>query len=166
MLIGRQWISDHIPHKGNMLLLDCVERWDDEQILCIASSHRSASNPLRLGGRLGAVCSVEYAAQAMAVHDALVRKKGGDGPQVAGAGYIASVRELCMEITRLDDIDGDLAVSATRLAAHSSLFYSFVISTDRRMLVKGRIIIFVEPDALENRQSPESVAAKQEAPDV
>ncbi|MDA8153659.1 MULTISPECIES: 3-hydroxylacyl-ACP dehydratase [Acidithiobacillus] len=143
MSIGRQWISDHIPHKGNMLLLDCVERWDDEQILCVASSHRSTSNPLRAGGRLGAICGVEYAAQAMAVHDALVRTKEGGEPQRSGAGYLASVRELCMEITRLDDIEGDLAVSATRLAAHSSLLYSFVISTDRRMLVKGRIIIFV-----------------------
>lgn len=166
MSVGRQWISDHIPHKGNMLLLDCVERWDDEQILCVASSHRSTSNPLRAGGRLGAVCSVEYAAQAMAAHDALVRAKEGDEPQRAGAGYIASVRELCMEITRLDDIEGDLAVSATRLAAHSSLLYSFVISTDRRMLVKGRIIIFVEPDALQSSQAPESLAAQQEASDV
>ncbi|MHB8237617.1 MAG: 3-hydroxylacyl-ACP dehydratase [Acidithiobacillus ferrivorans] len=152
MSIGRQWISDHLPHKGNMLLLDCVERWDDEQILCVASSHRSASNPLRMAGRLGAICAVEYAAQAMAVHDALVRTEEGGEPQRTGAGYLASVRELCLEITRLDDIEGDLAVSATRLAAHSSLLYNFAISADRRILVKGRIIIFV--------------AVQQEAPDV
>ncbi|MHB1280164.1 MAG: 3-hydroxylacyl-ACP dehydratase [Acidithiobacillus sp.] len=148
MLIGRQWISNHIPHQGNMLLLDYVERWDDEQILCVASSHRSASNPLRVGGRLGVVCGVEYAAQAMAVHDALVRVQGGDEPHSAGAGYIASVRELCTEAMRLDDIEGDLAVSATKLAAYSSLLYSFVISTDRRVLAKGRVTIFVDSDAL------------------
>ena len=45
-------------------------------------------NPLASGGRLDAVCGVEYAAQAMAVHGGLTAV-----PRAApAAGYLASVR--------------------------------------------------------------------------
>ena len=55
-----------------MCLLDCVETWDEERIHCRASSHRAMDNPLRVCERLGTACGIEYAAQAMAVHGALL----------------------------------------------------------------------------------------------
>ena len=70
--LDRAWIASHIPHQGSMCLLDYVEAWDRERIRCRASSHRAADNPLRAYGRLGAACGIEYAAQAMAVHGALL----------------------------------------------------------------------------------------------
>ena len=46
--------------------------WNAERISCVSRSHRAADNPLRAGGRLGIACGIEYAAQAMAVHGALI----------------------------------------------------------------------------------------------
>ena len=40
-------------------------------IECTASTHRAPGNPLAANGRLEAVCGVEYASQAMALHGAL-----------------------------------------------------------------------------------------------
>src|SRR5262250_1492609 len=72
MPLDHAWIEQHIPHKGRMCLLDEVLSWDAARIRCRSGSHRAADNPLRAHGRLGAACGIEYAAQAMAVHGALV----------------------------------------------------------------------------------------------
>src|SRR6059058_3338196 len=72
MPLDRQWIEQHIAHKGRMCLLDEVLSWDAARIRCRSATHRSADNPLRLHGRLGGACGIEYAAQAMAVHGALI----------------------------------------------------------------------------------------------
>src|SRR5213075_1172850 len=65
-------IARRIPHQGSMCLLDRVLEWDAEHIRCEATGHSQPDHPLRAHGRLGAACGVEYAAQAMAVHGALV----------------------------------------------------------------------------------------------
>ena len=75
--LDRRWIAAHIPHQGPMCLLEEVLTWDAARVRCRATSHRLASNPLRAGGRLGAVCGVEYAGQAMAVHGAIVAAMSG-----------------------------------------------------------------------------------------
>ena len=82
MPLDHQWIEQHIPHKGRMCLLDAVLSWDATRIRCRSTTHRTPDNPLRAHGRLGAACGIEYAAQAMAVHGALVASSAplaGDG---------------------------------------------------------------------------------------
>ena len=70
-LLDKAAIAALIPHAGAMCLLDAVLAWDATTIACVASSHRSPANPLAGERRLDAVCGVEYAAQAMAVHGGL-----------------------------------------------------------------------------------------------
>ncbi len=55
-----------------MCLLDAVRDWSAEAITCTATSHTDPANPLRADGRLGAANGIEYAAQAMAIHGALL----------------------------------------------------------------------------------------------
>src|SRR2546430_8967757 len=93
MPLDRQWIEQHIPHKGRMCLLDEVLSWDAARIRCRSATHRSPDNPLRLHGRLGAACGIEYAAQAMAVHGALV---------AASAALASTVSSRERKSTRLD----------------------------------------------------------------
>ena len=82
--LDHAWIAAHIPHQGSMCLLDAVLRWDTQHVACSATSHGDPSNPLRQFGRLGAACGIEYAAQAMAVHGALLAEHGrGPGPSHA-----------------------------------------------------------------------------------
>ncbi len=137
--LDRRWIERHIPHQGRMCLLDAVIAWDLGQIRCRASSQRLADNPLRAHGRLGAICAVEYAGQAMAVHGAIVASLTGTR---APPGYLASVRNLLLRVARLDDLTEDLLVSARRVAGdEASALYEFALSAGERTLVTGRASI-------------------------
>ncbi|MDD3577131.1 MAG: 3-hydroxylacyl-ACP dehydratase, partial [Halothiobacillus sp.] len=70
--LDHQEIAARIPHQGSMCLLDRVIDWDEQKIECSAISHQAMDNPLRRNNRLGAAIGIEYAAQAMAVHGALL----------------------------------------------------------------------------------------------
>src|SRR5271156_1476932 len=99
-----------------MCLLDEVLSWDATRIRCRSASHRTGDNPLRSHGRLGAACGIEYAAQAMAVHGALVSASAPLASvletQIRGSirgtriGYLASVRNVTFQVARLDDLSG------------------------------------------------------------
>jgi predicted hotdog family 3-hydroxylacyl-ACP dehydratase len=123
-----------------MCLLDEVLTWDAARIRCRARSHRLPDNPLRAHGRLGAACGIEYAAQAMAVHGAIMAAIAGTP---AAVGYLASVRNLVLGVSRLDDLEADLIASARRLASdEGSALYEFALSCLGRELVSGRVGIF------------------------
>jgi predicted hotdog family 3-hydroxylacyl-ACP dehydratase len=93
MRLDRAWIEGHIPHKGRMCLLEDVIGWDAERISCRSGTHRAADHPLRAHGRLGIACGIEYAAQAMAVHGALVAGALDNGLiAVADAGDASAPR--------------------------------------------------------------------------
>ena len=131
-----------IPHHGTMCLLDTVERWDDTTLVCTTASHRDATNPLRRDNQLEAICGLEYAAQAMAVHVGLLEQRKG---RRLGMGYLGGVKNLTLQATRLDDVKGDLTVQATRLVGEGGSFiYVFRLSADRQELLDGRASIFLK----------------------
>jgi predicted hotdog family 3-hydroxylacyl-ACP dehydratase len=138
----RDWIAAHIPHRGSMCLLDEVLSWDDEGVRCRSSSHRRDDNPLRAHGKLGAACGIEYAAQAMAVHGALIASRSGDR---AAPGMLASVRNVQLLVERLDDITADLIAAVHRLAGDAaSALYEFDLvaqGSHPRTLLQGRAAI-------------------------
>lgn len=140
MRLDRHWIASQIPHQGLMHLLDSVSQWDENEIVCIASSHRSKNLPLRQHGRLGAVCGVEYAAQAMAVHGALLSTTKNEGSRPA-PGYLISVRDVYLKVSRLDDIAGNLTITAQKIAENGALLYQFVVSSQESKLLHGRAAI-------------------------
>jgi predicted hotdog family 3-hydroxylacyl-ACP dehydratase len=136
-------IAGLVPHAGSMCLLGRVLGWDADTIRCSASSHRDTGNPLRRGGLLPAVCGVEYALQAMAVHGALT---GAEGPQPPG--YLASLRNLTLGAARLDDLEDDLQVEASALAREARSFvYSFQVSGGSRVLLSGQAAIILPQEA-------------------
>jgi len=144
--LDHAWIARHIPHQGSMCLLDCVEAWDRQRIQCRASSHRAADNPLRAYGRLGAACGIEYAAQAMAVHGALLASPDSTRARV---GYLASVRGTQLHVSRLDDIAADLEVAATCITRNeNTILYQFSVSAEGRLLLEGRATVVLDADAL------------------
>ena len=144
--LDHAWIARHIPHQGRMCLLDRVESWDSERIECRANSHRAIDNPLRAYGRLGAACGIEYAAQAMAVHGALLVP-----PETAAArvGYLVSVRGAQLRVSRLDDISADLVVEATCITrSENNILYQFSVSAAGRLLLDGRAAVVLDAEAL------------------
>lgn len=129
-----------------MCLLDHVATWDQQRIQCRASSHRAAANPLRADGRLGAACGIEYAAQAMAVHGALLAPPDRTSPRV---GYLVSVRGTRLHVPRLDDIAADLLVEATCIThSENNILYQFSVSAAGRLLLEGRAAVVVDADVL------------------
>jgi predicted hotdog family 3-hydroxylacyl-ACP dehydratase len=133
-------IARLIPHAGAMCLLEELTAWDETSIRCRAVSHRDPDNPLRDGGRLAAVCGVEYAAQAMAVHGGLAA--GGKRP---AAGYLASVRDLTCHVGRLDDLAEDLIIEAEKLMGEgSSVIYGFKVFAGDRELLSGRAAVVID----------------------
>jgi len=134
------WIAAHIPHHGSMCLLDHVVGHDAQRVRCIARSHRASDNPLRSHGRLAAACGIEYAAQAMAVHGALL----ADGTEPR-PGFLASVRSAMLHVGRLDDIAQDLEVEALRVTGDSgTVLYDFTLRAGDRLLIEGRAAIVLD----------------------
>lgn len=143
-------IARRIPHQGSMCLLERVSAWDSGQIRCQASSHRASDNPLRAHGRLGAACGIEYAAQAMAVHGALLAESGaGAASQGPTLGYLASVRGVTLHVDRLDDLSDALSIHAERLSGDSTtILYSFTVHAGRRLLLGGRAAVILDVQGL------------------
>lgn len=140
MLMTREQLEALIPHAGTMCLLDGVLSWDRNRIRCVARSHRDTDNPLRHAGRLAALCGVEYASQAMAVHGGLTA--GGERP---AAGYLASLRDLACHVARLDDIAEDLVIDAENLTGEGSrVIYAFTLSAGGRDLLSGRAAVVID----------------------
>ncbi len=145
MPLDHAWLLARLPHQGSMCLLDAVSDWDTQHIRCIATSHRDAANPLRAHDRLGAACGIEYAAQAMAAHGALLAAADG-APR---AGYLASVRSVDLHVMRLDDIAADLDVEAERLSGDgNTILYGFRVSAAGRALLSGRAAVVMDADKL------------------
>jgi len=144
--LDHAWLLAHLPHQGSMCLLDTVTDWDAQRIRCTASSHRQSDNPLRAHDRLGAACGIEYAAQAMAAHGALLATPG-EAPRV---GYLTSVRGVDFQVARLDDIATDLSVEAERLSGDdNTILYGFSVATGERLLLSGRATVVLDAAKLD-----------------
>jgi predicted hotdog family 3-hydroxylacyl-ACP dehydratase len=142
MLIGKPEIARLIPHAGDMCLLDGVLSRDEAQICCITETHLWPDNPLRRDLRLGILCGIEYAAQAMALHAALAV----DGSAPPRRGYLASLRGVSCRDDRLDLLPGPLIVEAKRLVGDAGrMIYAFALRHENRVLLDGRAAVVLEP---------------------
>ena len=144
-VIDHAGIAARIPHHGSMCLLDTVQSWSEAAIECRAVSHTDPTNPLRSHDQLGAAHGIEYAAQAMAVHGALLA--GTEGPP--RQGYLTSVRGVTLHVDRLDDLPGALAVRAERVSGDANhVLYRFAVHHGDRCLLEGRAAVVLDADAL------------------
>ncbi len=149
-MLNRDWISRRIPHQGTMCLLDRVVDWSENHIACAAISHTDPANPLGAEGRLGAANGIEYAAQAMAIHGALLAKVD-DPPR---QGYLTSVRSVSLHVARLDDLPGELDVRAERLSGDgNNILYQFSLHHAGRCLLEGRAAVVLDAAAVHGEKS-------------
>jgi predicted hotdog family 3-hydroxylacyl-ACP dehydratase len=143
MLIGQSEIRALIPHAGDMCLLAGVTRWDATQITCIAQSHRDTGNPLARDGKVGALCGIEFAAQAMAVHGGLTGLVG----RRPRAGLLVSVRDVVAKVEYLSDYSEDIQIDAEQLMSEQdSVCYSFALRAGETELLQGRATVVLDAD--------------------
>ena len=161
--LDRDGIAALIPHRGAMCLLARLEAWDAQRIVCAASNHRDTGHPLRTRSGLLAPCAIEYAAQAMALHGALIGQATGTPATPATPGYLASARGVRLHVLRLDDLalEGlvaadaadaadpcagrardELRIEATRQAGDArQILYAFTVSHAGRPVADGRAAV-------------------------
>lgn len=134
-------IANLLPHSDNMVLLDAVLENDTDTIHCLARRHHAADNPLRIDGRLPAWCGIEYAAQAMAVHQGLCANNAA--PPVRG--FLAVVRDVEMAPIDLDGLPGELHIHAEKIIAENGRsLYRFHLSSQGQTLLSGRAAVVLQ----------------------
>jgi predicted hotdog family 3-hydroxylacyl-ACP dehydratase len=139
-LPDQAWIAARIPHAGRMCLLERVLAWDSSRIHCLATSHADSDHPLVHAGTLGMANGIEYAAQAMAVHGALLA--GRD--TAPAAGFLTSVRDVQWEGARLDTVGPELQVHAERLSGDAhTILYGFRLEAQGRTVLSGRASVML-----------------------
>ncbi len=128
-----------------MCLLDEVIDWDAEHIRCRTHTHRELDNPLRSQDCLGIACGIEYAAQAMALHGVLSGGAGEGMKSRPELGFLASVRDVRLFASRLDDIESELICTASLLAGDEfTALYEFAVREDRGILLTGRASVVLD----------------------
>ena len=125
-----------LPQKEAMCLLDAVESWDATRIVCASARHADRANPLREDGRLSPLAGIEFAAQAMAAHGALMAQ----GRPVDG--WLARVRDCVVSCERMDTLPSPLRIEAERVAGgEQALSYRFTISAGGVVVLQGSALI-------------------------
>ncbi len=143
MLASKAEIARVIPHTGSMCLLDGVLECDAQRIRCVSGTHRATDNPMRSGNVLLALCGIEYAAQAMAVHGAWDAKY----EQKPRAGYLAALRDVTCDRMRLDDLSDDLIIDAEKaMGDEARVIYQFTIRAGDNKIMSGRATVVLDAD--------------------
>lgn len=143
-MLEKTQIQTLLPHQGPMFLLDRVIRYDREEILCRASSHGDAGNPLRRQGVLPIEAGIEYAAQAAGVHGGLLNRDTNPSatPQ---RGYLAVLTGVEWRVERLDDLSEPLFIQARRVAVTpGGRLYKFRVAHAEVDILWGELVIALE----------------------
>jgi len=89
-------ISELVPHRGPMSLLDSVRRWEEGAITCEASIR--PDHPFLDGGVVDVLVAVELVAQAVAAYAGQRDRLAGKRPRI---GFLVSCREASFEVESL-----------------------------------------------------------------
>ncbi len=146
-LLDHAAIAARIPHAGRMCLLDRVIAWDEDGIVCESDGHRTddrdrrrdGPHPLARDGALPATAAIEYAAQAMALHGALIGERaataagaavdepaGGFIGREPARGFLAGLRSVRLGCRWIPSSGPSLTIRARRFAGDSvQVLYDF-----------------------------------------
>lgn len=138
-MIKHDELCSLIPHSFDMCLLDRVESWDENNIVCYSHSHLLPANPLRREENLSSINLLEYAAQAMAVHGGLHDRE--QGKQMT-EGYLAALRDVKIALCNIDKKETELRIEATKILSQGgNMIYSFNVLADTTELASGRATV-------------------------
>lgn len=134
MKVDRAGIERLVPHADAMCLLDAVDDWEPSWIACTSGAPTTA-HPLARDGHVPAIVAVEYAAQATAVHGALL--EGGDRSR---AGLLATLVDVRLGASTLPA--APLAIRAELLSrSPAGCLYRFEVHAVQRPIASGRLMV-------------------------
>lgn len=137
MSLNREQIAALIPHGSAMCMLDEVVAWDSEQIHCRSTGFASPDNPLFERDQLPSVLLIEYAAQAAAIHSALL----APATEVARSAYIGAVKQLEL-VKPLSDNQAAIDIEAICLLNNNGgAIYAVVAQQRGEVLMRSQLIL-------------------------
>lgn len=144
--MNKSQICQLLPHSGTMCLIDEIVSWDKEMLLAKTMSHTEIKNPLSHESSLNSIHGVEYAAQAMALHSALM--KSAEKEQTESRGYLASVKNIKILQEYLfekqgDDLTALLIKVFVLMAGNQGFSYQFEVLKGDKVYISGKITIFL-----------------------
>lgn len=140
MMPDRHAIERMVPHAGSMCLLDAVTAWDAGHIACSAAGP-GATHPLARAGCVPAIAACEYAAQATAVHGALL-----DDSHEPRAGMLAKLMDVHLHSPWIPAGAGPLAVRAELLSRSAAgCLYAFDVAGAGAPVASGRLMVAFAP---------------------
>lgn len=129
-------IEQLLPHKGAMCFLNAVTDWDDEHICCSAAVP-NPEHPLMRSDKVSAVVAVEYAAQATALHGALL-----DATTSPQAGMLATLRDVELHCVWFPVNKNSLTIHAKLLSrAAGGCSYSFKVDSAYQPIASGCLLV-------------------------
>ena len=135
-MLNRQQIQSRVPHADAMCLLDSVQHWDAASIDCRAAAP-DAQHPLAGTQGVSAVVAVEYAAQAAAVHGALL-----DGTEMPRQGMLVTLRDVELSARLVDVAGRGLSVRAELLSrVPAACMYRFEVGNEQGCLARGQLMV-------------------------
>ena len=137
MQLGRASIQRLVPHADAMCLLDTVTDWHAQSIACQAAQP-NASHPLSRDGKVPAIMAVEYAAQAAAVHGALLDQ--AVGPR---KGMIAKLTAIDLPCAWFPSTDITVHAQLLSRTAQACL-YAFSVIGGNCAIAQGHLLIAFE----------------------
>lgn len=142
MTLDRAQIERLVPHAGAMCLLDGVSAWDDRSIHC-GSAAPGAQHPLARDGAVPSIAACEYAAQAAAVHGALL-----DGAGQARPGMLAKLTQVELQAPSFRGA-GPINVHAELLSrVAQGCLYAFDVDSSGHPVASGRLMVsFAKADS-------------------
>jgi predicted hotdog family 3-hydroxylacyl-ACP dehydratase len=140
MKIDRIGIERLVPHAGAMCLLDGVNEWSEQEITC-TSALPAPGHALARDGRVPGIAAIEYAAQATAVHGALLEQ--ADGPR---AGMLATLVDVRLHLPQIPGAGEPLSIRAGLLSRSAGgCLYSFEVGSGGAAVASGRLLVALRP---------------------
>ena len=137
MQLDHAAIAARIPHTERMCLLDRVLQWDAHGIRCSATSHRDQDNPLREAGGLATLAGIEYAAQAAAVHGALLLNA-----IVPRSGVLAALKNVTATRQWLHEIADDIVIEVNLLHSDAAGgIFAFAVFANEERILSGQFTL-------------------------
>ena len=135
MRLDRSSIARLVPHAGAMCLLDEVTHWSPTAIACTSAAPASG-HPLARAGAVAAIVATEYAAQATAVHGALLEETPGPRP-----GMLATLVDVRLGCAMR--VDGPALSIAAELLSRSpaGCLYAFRVHSGNASVAEGRLMV-------------------------
>ena len=142
-------IDTLLPHTGRMRLVDRIVSYDEQRIVCESDSHRAPDHPLADEGVLSILCGLEYGAQAMAIHGALLDVSSGPSRDRTRHGFLVAASDLRWSVERLDQCASPLTIEAvSEFRSDNQVAYRFEIRASGTLLLSGRASVLLDSPVL------------------